>query len=52
MTAVTRLAMADAPVTPEPAGDPADAGALAELAARLGVPVPPRVVLQGVVDDD
>lgn len=40
------------PLTPEPAGDPADAGALAELAALLGVPVPPRAVLQGEVEHD
>ncbi len=44
--------MADAPITPEPAGDPADAGALAELAALLGEPVPPRTVLRGVVEHD
>ena len=39
------------PTAPEPAPDPADAGALAELAARLEDP-PPRVVLQGVIEPD
>jgi len=38
-----------APLAPEPAGDKRDAG---ELAARLGDPVPPRVVLQGTVERD
>ena len=40
------------PLAPEPCGDVRDAGALAELAELLGVPVSPRTVLQGVVDGD
>ena len=40
------------PVTPEPCGDVRDMPALAELAALLGVPVPPRVVLRGTVEHD
>jgi hypothetical protein len=40
------------PITPEPCGDARDAPALAELAARLGEPVPPRTVLRGVVERD
>jgi hypothetical protein len=41
-----------APLMPEPCGDARDAGTLAELAARLGEPVPPRLVLQGAVERD
>ena len=38
------------PITPEPCGDERDAGALAELAARLGEPLPPRAVIRGEVE--
>ena len=40
------------PVAPEPAPDPADAGTLAELAARLEEPPPRVVILQGTVERD
>lgn len=41
-----------APLAAEPCGDVRDMPALAELAARLGEPVPPRVTLQGAVEHD